>query len=101
MVVQIVLFHAGCCFAQARFHAVVLDEVHGASETEPQVPTGRPFVAHVRFVSPLYIYVSQCFYRAAWRRPMQSKLTRDGSAAARAAAAAAASASAAASAAAS
>ena len=41
------------------------------------------------------------FYRAAWRRPMQSKLTRDGSAAARAAAAAAASASAAASAAAS
>ena len=55
MVVQIVLFHAGCYFAQARFHAVVLDEVHGASETEPQVPTGRPFVAHVRFVSPLYI----------------------------------------------
>ena len=35
-VVQIVLFHAGCYFAQARFHAVVLDEVHGASETEPQ-----------------------------------------------------------------
>ena len=82
-VVQIVLFHAGCYFAQARFHAVVLDEVHGASETEPQVPTGRP-VRRTRAFRFAALHLAS-FYRAAWRRPMQSKLTRDGSAAARAA----------------